>query len=776
MKNANLLEALRAALHAAMLPPDGVASPVAILWTDADAQWMPLLDVFRTVCPWIYALGPYQPAARTGLAIWLKCIVDRTVPEAPPLPKLPILYLPRIRRQDLRAAAECPPSLQPLVELQYRGRVWHQSNGHDWTARAFLVSDEGLGLEVAADRRTEEAMLRALPLLAEIDVQPLRSRRLDADDFDKLAVADPVRDLLLWLHQPHTFEAAAKGGRWDSFRSVSRNEFGIDPEDMAASEVAARLLRGDLKLDRVWNRFSEAPHLYAGVAKLLREPSGTAQGALTLEPARDPRINERDETDLRRQLDALVKLPHATACTRLLELETKHAERRMWIWARLGWSPWAMALEPLARLARAAQNPIGGATLAAAATTYAQTGWESDAAAMEALACFRSGGDSALMSEVVRALYATWLDTSARHFQSLVVANPAAARSAVPQTPAEKDVCVLFVDGLRFDVAGKLAAVLEGRSLRVALTHRLAPLPTVTATGKPAAAPLREGVHGSDGADFAPLIQSRSGAKPATASVLRERLETAGIEVFDANELRIPTGAAGGGWTECGSIDTLGHSLQVDLVYQLSPEIERIATRIASLLDAGWERVRVVTDHGWLLMSGGLPKVDLPSYLAETKWARCAVVKGQPDLSVPVAAWHWNSDVRIASPLGIACFRAGERYAHGGISPQECVTPELVVERGTSATRASIQSIEWRGMRCRVRVETNDPRVRVDLRTNWKQEGSSIIVGLKEVSSGGEVSLVVKDDAYEGAAASVVVLDAAGNVVATQTTSVGEKS
>jgi hypothetical protein len=64
----------------------------------------------------------------------------------------------------------------------------------------------------------------------------------------------------------------------------------------------------------------------------------------------------------------------------------------------------------------------------------------------------------------------------------------------------------------------------------------------------------------------------------------------------------------------------------------------------------------------------------------------------------------------------------------------------------------------------------------VDLRTNWKQEGSSIIVGLKEVSSGGEVSLVVKDDAYEGAAASVVVLDAAGNVVATQTTSVGEKS
>src|SRR5262245_65441775 len=112
MKSSNLLEALKASLHAAMLSPDGVASPVAILWTDTDAQWTPVLDALRTVCPWIYALGPYRPAARTGPAIWLKCIVDRTLPEAPPLPKLPILYLPRVRRQDLRAATDCPASLQ----------------------------------------------------------------------------------------------------------------------------------------------------------------------------------------------------------------------------------------------------------------------------------------------------------------------------------------------------------------------------------------------------------------------------------------------------------------------------------------------------------------------------------------------------------------------------------------------------------------------------------------------------------------------------------------
>ena len=106
--------------------------------------------------------------------------------------------------------------------------------------------------------------------------------------------------------------------------------------------------------------------------------------------------------------------------------------------------------------------------------------------------------------------------------------------------------------------------------------------------------------------------------------------------------MRIPSGAAGGGWTECGSIDSIGHSLQIGLVHQLASEIEQIAERVATLLEAGWRRVRVVTDHGWLLLPGGLPKVELAPYLVETKWARCARVKGHPDLNFPVAAWYWN--------------------------------------------------------------------------------------------------------------------------------------
>lgn len=770
-----LLDRLVSSLRSATLPPDGSLPPAAILWTDTEGQWLSLISTLRTVLPALYTLGRYDPASLSGPAIWLKCIVDQMLPEAPPPGETPVLYLPRVSRQELRAAGECPPSLQPLVELQYRGRVWHQPNGQDWTVRAFLVSDEGLGLEVAADRRTEEAFLRVLPLLAEVEAQALKGRRLDADDFDKLSVQDPVRDLLLWLNNPETFEAGAKGARWESFRSVCQTEFGIDPDRTPPNEVAGRLVHGELGLDRVWNRFVEAPQLYSGVAKLLRDPAGGGQGQLTLDPSRDPSINEREESELRRDLESAVALPHATACGRVLDLEARHAERRTWVWAHMDASPWAGALLHLAKLASEARNPVGGASLASAAAGYAESGWQCDAAAVEALASFHSGSDAILMARVVRALYAPWLDLSARHFQSLFAAEPQAARKAVGEMPAEKDTCFLFVDGLRFDLAGRVAALLEARSLRASVTHRLAPLPTVTATAKLAASPIRDGIKGGDGTDFTPMVRSKSGWKPLATLLFRERLIGGGVELLDPEETRIPGGSEGGGWTECGKIDSRGHSLQADLVHELATQVDQIIERVASLLDAGWRRVHVVTDHGWLLLPGGLPKIELPAYLTETKWSRCALVNGEPDLTVPVGVWHWNEAVRIASPPGIGCFRRGEEYAHGGISLQECVVPEIIVEQGFGAVFARIQSIEWRGMRCRVRVETNEPRVKVDLRTNWKLESTSIVATVKDVGAGGEVSLAVPDDTHEGAAASVVILDPDGKVITTQTTCVGEK-
>lgn len=192
-----LVDALEASLAVALRAPDGVAPAAALLWTDADGQWAPLIPTLQKALPHLYVLGPYAPEERRGPVIWLRCIIERTLPEvSPPESIVPILYLPKVGRQDLRASGDCPAHLQPLIELQYRGAVWHQRNGRDWTVDAFLTSDDALGLDIARDGRTRDAMLRSLILLATEPVASLRGRRLEAEDFDRLAIGDPVRDLL----------------------------------------------------------------------------------------------------------------------------------------------------------------------------------------------------------------------------------------------------------------------------------------------------------------------------------------------------------------------------------------------------------------------------------------------------------------------------------------------------------------------------------------------------------------------------------------------------
>jgi hypothetical protein len=242
------------------------------------------------------------------------------------------------------------------------------------------------------------------------------------------------------------------------------------------------------------------------------------------------------------------------------------------------------------------------------------------------------------------------------------------------------------------------------------------------------------------------------------------------------DETRPPKSETIGAWAETGRLDELGHKLGIRLAAQLEMEIETLIDRITALLDCGWLRVRVVTDHGWLLLPGGLPRVELPSYLAATKWARCATVKGESKPDVPIYSWYWNLHVRIASPPGIACFTLNNEYAHGGVSPQECIVPEFIVERGGASTTANITAISWRGMRCRVSVTTNDPSVRIDLRLNWRQPTTSIAAAPKEVGPVGEASLAVADDSHEGAAATIVLVDTAGIVLDRKPTTVGETS
>src|SRR5260370_18802098 len=156
-----------------------------------------------------------------------------------------------------------------------------------------------------------------------------------------------------------------------------------------------------------------------------------------------------------------------------------------------------------------------------------------------------------------------------------------------------------------------------------------------------------------------------------------------------------------------GQIDRTGHDQGWVLARRIEEEVQALADRTAALLAAGWREVQIVTDHGWLLLPGGLPKEELPGYLAQDRWGRCAVPKPGSTLTVPQRTWHWSNTVWIALAPGISCFVAGKEYAHGSLSLQECLGPELKARAAKTASAASIKSAKWVRMRCKIEVEGN---------------------------------------------------------------------
>ena len=767
-----VIEALVRSLGAAAkYNPNDVVHPFAVLWTDHDAQWRPIIPQLRQLLPELLTFGEYQPSQRIGPAIWLRSVVDRGLPEIElPEEVTPIVYLPGVSRQELRAVHECPDSLKPLVELQYRGACWTQKNGKDWTVEAFLVADEGgLGLDVARDATTRWAMLGSLTALATTSVDRLKGKHLEAEDFDKLFSDDPAKDLLLWLSGPEAVKSGWNGGRWSAFKSRCKADFKFDP-DKDGELVGAELLgRREGPWAAVWERFTESPVLYPGVPELL---SNAMPNELFVEPSSWPQINEKEEAALRQSLLALGKSTATKARERILELERSHGPRREWIWAKLGQTPLVSALGHLAKLAERAVTKLGGASTADMAKLYVDAAWEVDTCALSAMAAVKSSGDVQAVSKALNAVYRPWLESAAEHLQTLAEKEllPGHDGQGLEDLLVEPGGLVLFADGLRFDVSQRLVERMRSKGWSVTLSTRWAGLPTVTATAKPAVSPVTKGIKGLLlREDFVPATADTE--QPLTTDRFRKLLATAGYQYLGADE---SGDSSGRGWTENGELDKLGHSLQGKLAGRVEEQVDLLLERIEFLLDAGWHEIRVVTDHGWLWLPGGLPKVDLPKYLTASRWARCAAIKGGSKVEVPTVRWHWNAHERIAVAPGIACFGAGNEYAHGGLSLQESLVPVIRVMAGEAAARtaAKIGDVSWVGLRCRVQVETAQPGLSVDLRSKVKDPTSSVS-RVRLVDAKGAASLLIADDELEGTPAVVVVLDANGHVITKQPTIIG---
>ena len=768
---ATLVEAMAAAWAALARAGDGTVAPVAILWTDPSSEWAAMWPTVLASGTSALRLGTYEPATHTGPAIWIRAALAGALPDVPVGP-CPVVYLPGVARDRLRAGPECPAEWQPLVELLFRGTTWHhRTNYDDWTVAGYLGSGAeygGLGLDVARDQATRAAAVRAVATLATAPLDRLQGKRLEASDFDTLHLPDPVVSLLEWLERGDAVRTASSPEAWGALRSLARAQFGVDPDTADPAVVARSLTDPSSRLDPVWHRFADAPGKYPRVVDHLRALGPAAAGLFTDEK-RFPAANDVDEAAVR---SALASLPaHAPASARdsVKALEAAHARRRDWTWAALGQAPMARALEPLARLAAAtAAGPVA-TDATGIASWYAGTGWHADAAALQALR-HATGADAALLRTVVRTLYLPWLEQVSGAFQAAAGPNPAATLAPSGTTAPEAGECLVFVDGLRFDVAAALRDALASDDLAVAVSHRVAPYPSVTGTAKPFAAGVADALDRSSARaeDFEPRVLATGQA--ATGDRLRALLGEAGVTVL--TEVGGPLSPEARGWLEVGTIDKRGHDGGLDLVVHLDDEVDEAARVVAGLLAAGWRRVRVVTDHGWLLVPGSLPYRPLPKAVAADQWARAALPDEGAAPDAPLRAWHWNPLVSVASPPGVSSFRPNVAYAHGGLSPQESVVPELVVTASGGGPRVAIREVTWNRLSCRVTVETGGQSVRVALRTVWRDPASTIGGPSQPVGASGSIRVPVSDE-HEGKAVAVVAIDGAGTVVARASTNVG---
>jgi hypothetical protein len=732
------------------------APPEAVLWCDPGREFHGLQVDLRGRLPGLLTLGDPDATTRSGPALWLRAAAGRAIaglewPAAEP----PILYLPGVGRETLRAVEDCPEPLKLLAWFAFSGAFFGHVNGKDWTLRGFLAAKRGgIGLDVAEDQITRMALVSAAAKVFSSPLADLRSRRIDAAFLDALLVPDLPADMLDWLDG--RLDAKSDPARFAAFAERARRELKIDPVKISRTVAAQRLAGREGSWSSVWARFEDSPQSHYAAIDLLS--AAVPPNDLLIDRSTYPSVNDAAEDKLRQALLKLADVPADAARAAVLRLEQEHGLRRQTVWARMNRAPLALGLRHLAHVASAKALPADDVTTLAEA--YAANGALVDSAAIDALAAAPAKDDRTAVVAALRAVYLPWLEAGAAALQALAKRGAMPAASAAS---ADADA-VVFVDGLRMDLGLRLAELLKGRGAVVQCRWRWTGFPTVTATCKPFASPAAKRFRGGDQVpdDFYPTA---SDGKFALKPVLERELKAEGWEIVGS---LLPDVKA---WSETGNFDSDGHSLGVRLVDQIERGLSDIADMIVGLAKAG-RRVRIITDHGWLLLPGGLPRAKLDSGLTDTKWSRCALVKEGAAVSAIQLPWTWTPAAVVATAPGVHAFREGQEYAHGGLSPQESVVPELVVEPLEVVRRAAIVEAQWVGLRLRVTVDGGDG-LTADLRLGAEGDGLSVLDKPRELDADGRTSLLVTDDGAAGQAALLIMMDRSGNLVAIQPTTVG---
>lgn len=660
-------------------------APAAILWTDIECQWQSAMPYIKQHLSELVELGEYKPDQRIGPAIWIKCAIAGLLEDCElPKDKTPIIYLPGVGRKDLRAIEQCPDELRPLAELQYRGCWWaYNTAGRDWSVGSFLTNPRvGLELDVAKDRKTQEAILNILPDLLETPDEALKGKKLEAQDFNSIVMEDPAKDILSWLNDPKDKKHSWADRKWAAFQQTCTESYDFNPESSDVNQVLFKLCEAESEWSSVWQRFVDTAH---NLPSLVSRLSTIQPDGLAFEASHFLSENDKDENELAKALSKSSEVDASTLKDTILSLYEQHKERKSWLWYKLDRSPWLTILEQLAEVVEHTNVAFTGPSVEQMAETYKERFWRADAAAINAMAVAKKDSNrEQIVADILAVIYTPWLEKVALNFQNLVrtegyPGNPG-KNNEVNESTAAYNVggqVVFFVDGLRFDTAKALQEKLDKSGLSTTLTTNWCALPSLTATAKAAVTPVGDLLDGAQENDnFTPKLKDST--SEFGSYQFKKALKDKGWQYLEGLETGEPNGNA---WVQTGDLDNMGHDQQLKMPRNIDVVLDDVVARVTGLFEAGWKNIRIVTDHGWLWVPDKLKDADISKNVVKKRLARCAILKDNVDTSELKVPWHWNENVSVAMAPGIAGYVGGDYYNHGGLSLQECLTPVININK-----------------------------------------------------------------------------------------------
>ena len=269
---------------------------------------------------------------------------------------------------------------------------------------------------------------------------------------------DDVRRLLKWMNDPQGYPAQLSADEWQSFCALCRDKYAFDPVADGPLTAAETLASRYGNWATVWERYEEAPIAFPNLPALLRQAQPQQFALFGETEPTWPGFNDNQEDALRANLLTLHDQTAVVARQSILDLEQQHGQRRTWVWAKLDQAPLAMALKYLVALAKTSGQPLGGATVEAVAGAYAGWGWQVDNAVLDALSAVQKADDVAAVKAAILPLYRPWLEGAALALQTAALPHPEQTYEVTSLPSFDAGTCVLFCDGLRFDLGQRLLA------------------------------------------------------------------------------------------------------------------------------------------------------------------------------------------------------------------------------------------------------------------------------------------------------------------------------